>query len=224
VTASSERSPSSPRARLPRGQGELLRPRILDAAEALLVAGADEHAVSMRAVAEAVGVTPPALYRHFADKDDLLLEVCERRFAELDALLERAAAAADGGDPADPVDPADPLAALRLRAEAYVRFGLAHPEHYRILFLKGPGGVERRAAERAGAGRRTFEHLVAAVQAALDSGQLRPGDATVLAISLWSALHGLTALLITVPSFPWPPVETLVATTVEVSLRGMAAR
>jgi AcrR family transcriptional regulator len=216
MTASAERSPSSPRARLPRGRGELLRPQILDAAEALLLSGADEHAVSMRAVADAVGVTPPALYRHFADKEDLLLEVCERRFAEFDVRIEEAGAGAD--------DDADAVAALRRRAEAYLRFGLTHPEHYRILFLKGPGGVERRAAERGGAGRRAFEHLVAAVQAAIDSGALRPGDPTVLAIGLWSALHGLTALLISMPSFPWPPVETLLEATVDAQLRGMAAR
>jgi len=212
MSTSAEQSPSSPRARLPRGRGELLRPQILDAAEALLHGGADEHGVSMRAVAEAVGVTPPAIYRHFTDKDELLLEVCERRFAEFDLSIEAAGSAAG-----------DPLAGLRLRAEAYVRFGLTHPEHYRILFLKGPGGVERRAAERGGAGRRAFEHLVAAVQAALDSGALRPGDATVLAIGLWSALHGLTALLISLPSFPWPPVEILVESTVDVHLRGMTA-
>jgi len=210
MTAPAERSPSSPRARLPRGQGELLRPQILDAAEAMLLGGADEHAVSMRAVAEAVGVTPPAIYRHFADKDELLLEVCERRFTEFDVQIE--AAGADAGDP---------VAALRLRAEAYVRFGLTHPEHYRILFLKAPGGVERRAAERGGAGRRAFEHLVAAVQAGIDADRLGSGDAMVLAISLWSALHGLTALLISIPSFPWPPVETLVGTVVDVQLRGM---
>ena len=212
MTTPARQSSSSPRARLPRGQGDQLRPQILDADEALLLGGADEQGVSMRAVAEAVGVTPPAIYRHFADKDELLLEVCERRFVEFDLSIEAAGAAAD-----------TPLAALRLRAEAYVRFGLTHPEHYRILFLKGPGGVERRAADRGGAGRRAFEHLVAAVQAALDSGALRPGDATVLAIGLWSALHGLTALLISLPSFPWPPVEALVETTVDVHLRGMAA-
>jgi len=176
----------------------------------MLLGGADEHAVSMRAVAEAVGVTPPAIYRHFADKDELLLEVCERRFTEFDVQIE--AAGADAGDP---------VTALRLRAEAYVRFGLTHPEHYRILFLKGPGGVERRAAERGGAGRRAFEHLVAAVQAGIDADRLRSDDAMVLAISLWSALHGLTALLISIPSFPWPPVETLVATVADVQLRGM---
>jgi AcrR family transcriptional regulator len=210
MTAPADHFPSSPRARLPRGQGELLRPQILDAAEALLLGGADEHAVSMRAVAEAVGVTPPAIYRHFADKDELLLEVCERRFTEFDVQIE--AAGADAGDP---------VTALRLRAEAYVRFGLTHPEHYRILFLKGPGGVERRAAEGGGAGRRAFEHLVAAVQAGIDADRLRSGDAMVLAISLWSALHGLTALLISIPSFPWPPVETLVTTVVDVQLRGM---
>ena len=72
---------------------------------------ADEEAVSIRAVADAVGVTPPAIYLHFADKRELILEVCAASFAELDRVSEEAAAGSS-----------DPVESLRLRGRAYVQF------------------------------------------------------------------------------------------------------
>jgi AcrR family transcriptional regulator len=63
-----------------RGPGRparLTRELVLDAAEELLDReGAG--AVTIRAVAEALGVSPMALYRHVGDKDDLLLALVDR--------------------------------------------------------------------------------------------------------------------------------------------------
>src|SRR5437899_5757868 len=80
------------RRRAPRGQGERLREEILAAAERLLIQTGDVEAVSIRAVADAVGVTPPSIYLHFADKNELLWAVCERHFTVLDQVMERATA------------------------------------------------------------------------------------------------------------------------------------
>src|SRR5262245_26455064 len=82
------------RHRARRGEGDRLRGEILAAAEALLVETANESAVSIRAIADRVGVTPPSIYRHFADKDALLQEVCREVFLRLDDTLEKAASAA----------------------------------------------------------------------------------------------------------------------------------
>ncbi|MBV8385894.1 MAG: TetR/AcrR family transcriptional regulator, partial [Acidimicrobiia bacterium] len=111
------------RTRARKGEGELLHSEILDAAERLLIETGSEEAVSIRRIAEAVGVTPPSIYLHFADKDELLLAVCERQFGELHRVME---AAVEGVD--------DPVEAVYRRGKAYVRFGLDHPEQYRILF------------------------------------------------------------------------------------------
>src|ERR687888_1511242 len=97
------------RRRAPRGQGERLRAEILAAAEHLLVETGDEEAVSIRAVADSVGVTPPSIYLHFADKNELMFAVCERQFERLDRVTEEAAAQSN-----------DPLESLRLRGRAYV--------------------------------------------------------------------------------------------------------
>jgi AcrR family transcriptional regulator len=87
------------RHRARRGEGERLRGEILDAAEQWLVETADESAVSIRAIAGRVGVTPPSIYRHFADKDSLMMAVCQSVFARLDDALELAAR-----DTTDPLD------------------------------------------------------------------------------------------------------------------------
>ncbi|NED65050.1 helix-turn-helix transcriptional regulator, partial [Streptomyces sp. SID10244] len=68
------------RTRSPRGSGELLAEEIIASATALLLEEGDDAAVSIRAVAGRVGVTPPSIYLHFADKDALLDAVCARYF------------------------------------------------------------------------------------------------------------------------------------------------
>ena len=117
-----------PRSR--RGEGDALRGEILDAAERLIVRAGDAGAVSVRAIAAAVGVSPPAIYLHFPDKDALVFAVCERRFEEFDATLEAAGATTD-----------DPVESLRRRGRAYVEFGVEHPEAYRVLFMTTNGAA-----------------------------------------------------------------------------------
>ena len=66
-----------------RGEGEKLRDEILVAVSELLDETNDELAVSIRAIADRVGVTAPSIYRHFADKDEMLSAVCAVVFVQL---------------------------------------------------------------------------------------------------------------------------------------------
>src|SRR5439155_7001767 len=119
----------------------------------LLVETADESAVSIRAIADRVGVTPPSIYRHFPDKDTLIYHVVETVFARLDAALEHAAA-----------QTTDPIDEIRRKGRAYVEYGLAHPEHYRLLFMcKDERKEEMDLDGDAVAGTTAFHHLVATV-------------------------------------------------------------
>src|SRR5262245_16481485 len=83
------------RSRAPKGEGPRLRDEILDACERLLLATGSAQAVSIRAVADAVGVTPPSIYRHFADKTTLIFEVCQRHFNTLDKRIDDAVSGID---------------------------------------------------------------------------------------------------------------------------------
>jgi AcrR family transcriptional regulator len=195
------------RQRAPRGEGDKLRNQILDAAEKLLVELGSDEAVSVRAIAEAVGVTPPSIYRHFEDKDELLYEVCERRFADFNKAMESADA------------PGDPVAAMRAMGVAYLRFALGHPEHYRVLMMTVR---DRDIKKEDSQGKLAFDHLVEATQRCIDAGLCRNDDAVRMAVALWSGVHGLCSLLIAARGFPWPaPSEQLAEALLDVQLNGL---
>ena len=203
-------SPATRRARARRGEGELLRAEILAAAERLLIKTGDEGAVSIRAIADAAGVTPPSIYLHFADKTELLAAVCEARFQDFDRFLEEAAAGID-----------DPLEAIRARGRAYVRFGLENPEHYRILFMTRPAGERPQRDVEHLPGLTAFSRLVDDVARAMDAGLLVAGDPFLVATGLWTAVHGVTSLLIARPDFPWPDLDRLLCHVLEAAVRGL---
>ena len=123
--------------------------------------------MSIRAIADAVGVTPPSIYLHFPDKDALVLAVCERRLRGASTTRSRPPGAATD----------DPVESLRRRGRAYVEFGLEHPEQYRVLFMTATAHPPPRRSDSSAA--RAFQHLVDSVQRAIDAGALRPVDPLV---------------------------------------------
>jgi AcrR family transcriptional regulator len=192
------------RARSKKGEGDRLRTEILEAAEDLLLETGSEDEVSIRAVADRVGVTPPSIYRHFADKGTLLFEVCDRQFGRFHEYLD----AKRSGH-------ADPVEAVKAIGRAYVEFGLTYPEHYRIMFMGRSDLTPEQYQDHVLAEQASFMALVAAVQECVDAGRLGR-DAFEAATIMWTAVHGVTSLLIAKPNFPWPPVEQLVERTLEV--------
>ena len=100
---------------------DLLTPRareIVDAARAIVDAeGLD--ALTMRRIAERLGIRAPSLYKHFPDKQALEAAIISAAFEEQAEVFEQAVAGSD-----------DPLAAL---AAAYRTFALAHPHLYRLM-------------------------------------------------------------------------------------------
>lgn len=101
---------------------EQTRRRVIDAAIDLLESGGRD-AVTTRAVADAAGLQPPALYRLFGDKEGLLDAVAEYGFTRfLDAKQQI--------DPA----PQDPVRELRVGWDIAVEFGLANPSLYTLMY------------------------------------------------------------------------------------------
>ncbi|MGV0793451.1 TetR/AcrR family transcriptional regulator [Mycolicibacterium sp. XJ1819] len=181
------------RRRAPRGSGEQLREEILDATTDLLLETGNAKAVSIRAVAERVGVTSPSIYLHFADKDALLDAVCVRYFEKLDAEMQEAAA----------VQPTT-VEVLRAQGLAYIRFAVKTPELYRIATMgEGRAGSDIDLTLNASA----FQHMRTSVEALMADGIFPAGDSTSVALELWSTAHGVAALLISKPYLPWGDVE-----------------
>lgn len=197
------------RRRAPRGEGDKLRLEILDAAEGLLVRTGNADLVSIRAIADAVGVTPPSIYRHFTDKAQLVTAICERRFADLNAVFDAT------------TGPSDPVDRLMELGRAYGRFALEHPEHYRVLMMTTSS--HPRTAE-GGEGQKAFGRLVEAVEACQSANRIVPGEPAEIAVALWSGLHGLVSLLITSPHFPWPAEPpVLLDRVIELQMSGVLA-
>jgi AcrR family transcriptional regulator len=187
----------------------LLRGEILRAAKQLLGETGSEDAVSIRAVAELAGVTPPSIYLHFADKEALLDAVCADVFGDLDRAMQRAAVKA--GDA--------PLERLRAQGRAYVRFATSRPEHYRLATMSvrtGMGDLDDVLASSA------FGHFVATIAACQEAGIFLEGDPIPIALDLWAAAHGVAALLIAKPYLPWGDVEARVDAVLRSSVVGRA--
>ncbi len=198
------------RARSRRGEGDRLRNEILDATERLLIATKDLDAVSIRAVAEAVGVTPPSIYLHFTHKEELILEVCERQFEAFNAYIRRAAGDCD-----------DPVECVKAMGRAYINYGLEHPEEYRFLFMSvTPEWAAVRVRERI-VGLSGFDALVTAVQRCIDEDAFASGDAFTTACGLWTGVHGITSLLISKPFFPWPEQDSFIEGCLDAYCRGL---
>ena len=182
------------RRRAVRGAGDLLRDEILDATTDLVFeTGNSAKSVSIRAVAQRVGVTPPSIYLDFDDKDALLDAVCARYFEKLDEEMQRAA-----------TGQTSTLEVLRAQGRAYIRFAIDTPQLYRIATMgesKPGSGSDAAVASSA------FTHMRASVQALMDEGIYAPGDATDVALELWTAAHGVAALMIAKPHLPFGDVE-----------------
>jgi AcrR family transcriptional regulator len=186
------RSPDR-RRRSPRGFGEQLRDEILDAATDLLLETGHSKAVSIRSVAQRVGVTPPSIYLHFKDKGALLEAVCARYFEKLDEEMQRATQGQTNA-----------MDVLSAQGQAYVRFAVQTPELYRIATMgEGRFGSDVDITLNSSA----FVHMCASVQTLMDEGIYVQGDATQIALELWTAAHGVAALLIAKPYLPWGDAE-----------------
>src|SRR5580704_17149160 len=109
-------------ARKAKGDGHLRRAEILQAAERIFVRDGYQGA-TIRKIADEVGVSSTALYMHFRDKDDILLEICAGAVGALLALNTEIAAR-----------PSCPIEKVRLMLDAYMRFGLENPNTYWLTF------------------------------------------------------------------------------------------
>ncbi|MCA1711626.1 MAG: TetR/AcrR family transcriptional regulator [Actinobacteria bacterium] len=198
---------SEVRRRSARGQGAALRGEVLTAAMELLAETGEEDAVALRTVAQRVGVSVPSIYLHFADKQALLDAVCEEVFTALDRSM--LAAAAEGSDVFD---------GLRRQGIAYVQFAIANPEHYRIVLMRRHEGEHADLVMASAA----FEHFIEAVGECVAAGVFE-GEPDQLALRLWAAAHGLAALLVAKPYFPWPPLDELVDGVIRMAGIGLAA-
>ena len=168
-------------------------------------------ALSLRAIAREMGLTAPALYRYFEDRDALVGALVIDAFDSFAAALEAAR---------DSRPPADHAGRIRAIGAAYRKWALHYPQRY-VLIFGTPIPRYCPAPETMGAGRRSFSVLLESLNDAQAAGALRipsrPAQSPMkfsawveellsqpenafspevlqLALSTWSWIHGLVSL------------------------------
>ena len=199
------------RTRKPRGQGASRRGEILAAAKALFVRDGVEH-VTMRRIASAVGVSATALYVYFPDKEAILQAIAADSFTTLIRSHEATQRPERG-------------AAENLRAglQNYVAFALAHPDEYRLIFLRFGRKEEFDPCAEVPEADIGFGLLVRSVQAMIDEGQFPPKPAMLLSEAIWACLHGLVSLLLVHPDAVETDPAVLTELVVGTAISGLRA-
>ena len=166
---------------------EETRTRILDAARDMFAQDGVE-AVTMREIAKRIEYTPTAIYHHFRDTQALIEELCLIDFRGLAQAFQKIGRIED------------PTERLRRIGLAYIDYGLAHPSHYRFMFMTpkpllpaSSFGVSDGAPES-----HAYGVLRATVAEGIAQGRFRPefNDPEELAQILWSGVHGIVSLQI----------------------------
>ena len=197
-------------ARKPKGDGHMRRGEILAAAEKIFIADGYGGA-TIRKIADAVGVSSTALYMHFRDKDQILLEISDGAIGQLLALnLEITR------------QPIDAVARVRLMLEAYMRFALDNPNTYQLVFCGSRDVISKeKQAATAELGDRCFEEFSGPIHEIAKEGRLRSGTGESAAQVLWGACHGVVSLLITMPDRAWSNADELMKVTLDGLLYGL---
>jgi AcrR family transcriptional regulator len=171
------------------------RELILDVARELFAREGYE-AVTMRRIAENIEYSPTAIYLHFADKDSLIHELCVADFLKLAQAFQPIALVAD------------PVERIKRIGAAYIEFALAHPDHYRLMFMTPVRPIDdgKLAEGRKGdPAQDAYAFLRMAVVEGLAQGRFREAltDVDLICQTLWAGVHGVAALHIALCDDTW---------------------
>jgi AcrR family transcriptional regulator len=199
---------------LPQTQGRRLkgadrREEILDAASALFITYGPSRTTT-RQIAQAVGISQPSLYAHFPTKEALSQALATRAFTLLEARMQ---------DLSSPIDGLDGY--LGELITSYIAFALEETAAYRIAFMVDLAlPVDQIENFQKLVGLKAFGIFRDKVQLLQSHGFIKSGPIDMIAQSLWAAMHGLCALLIARPLFPWAKREALIAFHTQLIVKG----
>ena len=196
---------------------DLVRTRIMDAARELFAAEGYEG-VSMRAIAAKIEYSPTVIYQYFRDKEALIHELC---YADFRKLVQELAGTQRITDPLD---------RLLACGMAYALFGVAYPNHYRLMFMMNHYAVEpdepEMAAIKGNPESDAYALLLDQIQSAAAAGLLRDpnADPELVAQTMWAGIHGVVSLHISLACnhwTAWRPFEQRVRTMLTALATGL---
>jgi AcrR family transcriptional regulator len=179
------------------------------------------EATTMRKIAEHIGYSATAIYRHFPDKRSILTELVHGDFAALGASFAAA------------MTESNPIQRLALIGRGYIDYGLRNPNHYRLMFMtrKAPvqpiEGVDFCNVRKGDPSSDAYAALVMTVREVIANGYLREDlkDPEAVAQILWACLHGLVSLYLDHYHdvwVDWRPIRELANQTLRMMMIGLA--
>ncbi|WP_242682570.1 TetR/AcrR family transcriptional regulator [Herbiconiux sp. SYSU D00978] len=174
-----------------------LRRALVEAGFAMARAGGP-GAIVLREATRTAGVSPNAAYRHFADRNALMLAVSGvAQGLAADVMEQTLAQLPASGDPAT-----DARARLRAVGRAYLRFARDEPGLFRTAFSVPEDMARAFAPDKAGeSGRTPFQILGAVLDELVEAGVLPPERRPNAEFLAWSSVHGLGMLVIDGPLY-----------------------
>jgi AcrR family transcriptional regulator len=138
----------------------------------------------MRRVARAVGITPMALYRHFADRDGLLNALADGGFAELTVRLTKMEL------------PAGAEQQLTTILDVFLDFGLEKPRLFELMFLRPREGARQFPGDFRAGRSPTARFAATALEAGMKDGVFRKDDVWEITFETGALLQGLVMLYV----------------------------
>lgn len=138
--------------------------------------------VTMRRIADRLGVTPTTIYRHFANKDEVVQTIVDDGFAILERKLDKAYKNETG------------LAAIKSLLRCYLDFSIEFPRHFDLMFLSPRADARRFPSDFRNRKSAAFNLLLDLVSAMVEHGELRNDDALEISMTIWAQTHGFATL------------------------------
>ena len=138
------------------------------------------ESVTMRQVAAAARITPMAIYKHFPNRDALLVAAASAEYRRIAGYFARANARTD-------------VKGLRGML-GYLDYALDHPQLFRFMFSGSRPEAFQFPDDASSDKSPTFGLLQSVVLQLMEKGLLKPDDAAETALSIWAHAHGLIAL------------------------------
>ena len=188
-----------------------LKQALIDAALNLIEAQGPQG-FTLSDAAKSAGVTPAAVYRHFAGRDELIAEIARQGFDIFADLMDHAY---NGGKPTA-------LSAFEATGRAYLAFARKFPGHYMAMFESGislnANPDLARAADRA---RLVFARAAESLSQHIPADKRPP--ASMFSAHIWALSHGVVELFARNSpgtASPFPP-EDLLESGIGIYLRGL---
>ena len=138
---------------------------------------------SMRKLAKQVGVTAPALYRHFESREHVIADVVREAYREFTGALYRA------------LEGRTPLERFFKAGEGYLDFAVKHPRWYELLFISPEQlGMDELPEDLVAQGCAVHQFWVDRVRECMGAGLLVEGDPVKTSLTMWAHAHGMITL------------------------------